>query len=150
MSKLGGTFEATFDVGAAPDVAAAHFADLNAVAAATLHLIEHTLIDAHTMRVVLAEQGHAGVRYQPKYTVRYTSEPGRVRWATLEGNLDNEGEARFEATATGTRIHFKQRIGMDLPIGGLAARVLAPVVSRAIAPSARAFVEALIASIPRP
>lgn len=150
MASFGGSLEDTFHSTSPPEVVCAHFADLRAIAAATQDMESSQEVGVGTLRFVLREQRQGPYRFQPEYTVRYHMAGDSVVWSTLEGNLKSEGTARFAAaSAGGTEIIYSQSIAFDLPLPRLAVPVVKPIVDRLIRPSMRAYVKAMLASVPR-
>jgi hypothetical protein len=140
----------TFHVDAPADVVRAHFANLDAIAAATEEA-EHTeQLGDGRLRMELVEQRQGIHKVKPVYTVRYGIEGDDVVWSTLDGNMVSEGRATVTARADGTSdVHYHHRIELELGVGKLVARALQPVVDRLVAASIRRYLKHLQDHVPR-
>jgi hypothetical protein len=127
-----------------------HFADIDRIAAATGEVERWERIDDQTLHLVLKEQKHGPTTFRPDYVVRYRLYgDDEVAWETVHGNMLSEGRARFAPRADGgTDIHYAHTISLDLPVPGLVARMLQPVVTAMVAPGLRRFVETMLETMP--
>jgi hypothetical protein len=149
MANFGGKLEETFKSPADPAVVRAHFADLDAVAAATQEVEKTERIGEDTLRFTLLQQKQGPYSFQPVYTVRYLESGDSVVWTTLEGNLRSEGTVRFaSAPGGGTEVQFRQEITFDLPVPRLALRLIQPIVDRMMQPGMRAYVREMLRTVP--
>jgi hypothetical protein len=151
MAKLGGQLVEVFRSPAPFEVTRRHFADIDRIAAATGEVERFERIDDQTLHLVLKEQKHGPTTFRPDYVVRYRLYgDDEVTWETVHGNMLSEGRARFVPRADGgTDIDYAHKLSRDLPVPGLVARMLQPVVTARIAPGIRRFVDAMLATMPK-
>jgi hypothetical protein len=149
MAQLGGTVDEQRVVKADVETTRAHFADLAVIRAATIDAESITDLGGGVLAFVMPEQQHGPVRFRPEFQVRYWLDGGTLRWEPSgSGNMSSRGQATFEVDgAGGTRIKYHQEIGFDLPVNGLVARMLAPVVGQMIAPGVRAYLDRMVAGL---
>ncbi|MCB9681554.1 MAG: hypothetical protein H6733_08805 [Alphaproteobacteria bacterium] len=149
MARLGGSIDQVFK--ARTDVATtlAHFADPKAIEAATDRAERIEDLGGLKLRFHLQPQNHGVYTVTPVYTVQYRIDGATLSWSTLDGNMGSEGTARFTARADGgTDVHYVHRIEIEMPVGGMVAKMLQPVVSRMVTPNLQAYVQHLLDTLP--
>jgi hypothetical protein len=151
MARLVGSVDEVRTVRAGVKEAMAHFADAAQMRDATRDAQSITDVGGGVVAFVMNEQQHGPVKFRPEYQVRYWTEGEKLRWAPSgKGNLESTGEASFQALpGGGTRISFHQEIAFDLPVNGLIARMLQPVVSQAVAPGVRDYLDRMVLQLDR-
>ncbi|MEY3013369.1 MAG: hypothetical protein RIT45_2104 [Pseudomonadota bacterium] len=150
MARFSGEHHETFRLEAPPERAAAHFGDLDMITRHYGPIERAEQLDADTLRLTLQDKGMKGIRYQARYTVRYERTPGLLRWRTIESdNLWSEGEARFSAEGTGTRVDYRQRIETEIPVPRLLAKMAEGIVRNEIVGGVQAYLGRMRAACPR-
>ena len=144
MASFSGTVKETWRTGAAADALRARFLDLGAIAAATRDVERTEALGDGRIRFILKTQASGPYSFTPDYTVWYRREGDDVVWTTVEGNLKDEGRARFLADGA---VVVDQTITIDLPIPRLAVGLIRPVVDRALAPGVRAWQQAMVSGL---
>ncbi len=153
MAKFKGHFHATYAVDAPLEATRNHLADLDAVVAHYGDTLERGEPRGDgVLALWLREQNYGVTRYRGHYVCRWeVVDPHTVRWRTEPGhNLDSSGTAKFSALPDGrTRMDYDITLVLDIDVGRLLAGVIGGIVSQAVAREARAYVERLVASVPR-
>jgi uncharacterized membrane protein len=148
MARFEGTHTQRVEVDAPIDAVRAHFADLSKTVAAT-HDVERSSITGDVIHFVLKAQDLGVVKFQGDFRCRYQWAGGDLSWGTIEGNTDQVGTARFEAISAGrTAVSFQERVAVDLPVPGMMAKMLEPVVAQVLAHEVKGFLERMVASVP--
>lgn len=146
MAWFEGSHTETRALPVSAEVAAAHFADPAAVVAATKD-IESSSIDGEVIHFLLKEEDHGVMKFQPDYRCRYTRDGDVVRWETLEGNLDQSGEARFEPAGDGCTLHYAETIKVEIDVARMMAPMLKPVISALVSNGIKDFVKAMASDL---
>ena len=89
-----------------------------------------TKVGEDRLAIVLKGMEAGPVKFQGRFTVRWQRIGDRIRWEAVEGNLVIDGEARFEASATGCRVHWKERIALDMGLNRVVSAFVRPVAER--------------------
>jgi hypothetical protein len=132
------------------DVAAAHFADLAAVAAAAVDAERTDVLGPGLLRWTLVRHEALGVVHQGVYTARYVRDGTTVRWTTEgEGNMRSQGSAVFAPTAGGATLRYRHVLDIELPVGRLVLLALQPVAVPIARRGVAAWVRNMIATLPR-
>ncbi|MCB9666031.1 MAG: hypothetical protein H6732_18130 [Alphaproteobacteria bacterium] len=149
MARLGGELDETWRVAAPLDVVRAQVHDLerHRTAVAEAERVDRPADDV--LRFVLTEQRHGPYAIQPDYTVRYRVDGDDLAWETLEGNFDSRGRASLSAAGGVTLVRWQHAIGFDLPVPGLVAAGLRPVVNRLMVPGIRRYADGVLLGLPR-
>lgn len=100
-------------------------------------------VDDTTFRWILVEKNEKGVRFSGDYTVKYDyNGSDSIKWTTVsEGNMSSEGEAKFTAQGSSTRVSYREVIVCDMEVNRLLAKVIKPIVSREIAKGVSGYLE---------
>lgn len=146
MAWFEGTHSETRDLDVSVEAAAAHFADTAAVVAASKDL-ESTTIDGDVIHFVLKEEDHGVMKFKGDYRCKYVRDGSVVRWETLEGNLDQSGEARFEPAGDGCKMHYTETVKVDIEVPAMMRPVLKPVISALMTNGIKDFVKAMSKSL---
>lgn len=100
-------------------------------------------VDDNTWRFVLTERSEKGIRFQPDYTVTYTTDGDTVRWKTREGcNMLTTGEARVTAAGDGARVEYFESIRTEIPVPKLLASFARGLVSKEVSKGISSYVRA--------
>ena len=144
MPWFEGTHSETRDLDVPPDAARARFADPAAIVAATKN-VESSELDGRTIHFVLAEEDYGVLKFKPDYRCTYELDGDTLRWSTSEGNVDQSGEARFEARGAGTRLHYTERIKMNLDVPAMMAPMVQPVIGAVVASEIKGYLDRMLA-----
>lgn len=144
MASFDGTVKETWRTGATVDALRARFLDLDAVIRATGDVQRAEVVGEGKVRFVLKTQSSGPYSFTPDYTVWYRREGDDVVWTTTDGNLQNQGRARFRPEGAGAAADVEQTITIELPIPRLAVGLVRPIVDRALAPGVRAWQAAMV------
>lgn len=132
------------------DQAAAHFADLEAIAAAAVDAERTDRVGADGLRWTLVRHEALGVVHQGQYTCRYVRHGHAVRWTTEgHGNMRSEGSASFQPGGAGCTMTYQHRLDIDLPVGNLVLVALRPIAVPIARRGVSAWVRNMLAGLPR-
>lgn len=148
MAWFEGTHTQSLVLDVGVDAAKAHFGDLAAIAAATNDLLRHE-IDGDVLHFVLKPQDHVGVvKFQGDFRCRYTRDGDTIRWATIDGNVNQAGEARFEARPDGkTALQYAETVKVDMDVPGLMAPMLGQLIGPMLAYEIKGFLGRMLAAL---
>lgn len=151
MARFAGEVRETFSLPVPAETAAAHFADLETIAANYVGLERHEILGDGHIRFVLEAQSDKGITYQGRYDCRYTLDtPTRLTWATTSNdNMWSTGHATFRDAGDGCRVDYYQKIESEIPVPRLLAKVVKPIVNRKIAEGVREYIGRMKAALPR-
>lgn len=147
MAWMEGTHEETRTLTVPPEVAAAHFASLDAIVAATKG-VESSTIDGTTIHFVLEEEDHGVAKFKADYRCTYEQDGLVVKWRPAGGNIEQSGSATFTATDEGCTVHYQESLRIDLPIPGMMAPVVRPLVGPLVAKEIKGYLDRITASLP--
>lgn len=146
MAWFENTYEDTRSLKCDAATAAAHFADTDVVVAATKGVEASTLEDG-VLHLDLAEEDHGVMKFKGSYRCRYVQDGNTVRWETLDGNVDQSGEARFEPAADGCTMHYRETVKLDLDMPSMMAPMLRPVIAALISNEVKDYLKRITASL---
>ena len=100
-------------------------------------------ISEDTFRLQLKELSEKGVSFRGDYTVKYAVDGDRFTWRTTSrGNMNAVGSIIFRALGdTRTQVRYNETIMCDMKVNRLVAKVLKPIVERAIAKGIGTFLD---------
>src|SRR5262245_60631152 len=132
MTRVAATLERRLRVAACPEVAYAFFSRPEQFSQAMEGVEQCERLPDGGVRWVLEEKVDQGIRFRPDYVVMYDGDGARVvRWQSIAGNMENAGEVVIRPTADGgSEIHYCERVGPDLPISPLMAKLIQSLVAR--------------------
>ncbi|MBX2798115.1 MAG: SRPBCC family protein [Myxococcales bacterium] len=148
MPWFEGTHTETRALPVSPEVALAHFADLQAIRTATKG-VESAEISQRTIHFVLQEEDYGVVKFKPEYRCTYQADGGKLSWNTEEGaNLKQSGEATFTATDGGCEISYTETVQVELEVAAMMAPMLKPVVGPVLAKEVKGYLDRMIEGLP--
>lgn len=142
MTAFASELEETFQVSAPVEHTAATFFDFDHVITCTRKAERVDRVGDDTLAFTLKPEQHGPTAFQAIYSVQYALEGDTLTWRTVgDGNLVNEGTARFRAHAGGTAVDWRQRIELELPVNRVIAKMLRPLVAKLSRGGMRRYVE---------
>lgn len=147
MAWFEGKHTETRELDVPADVAAAHFADPQAVIAATKG-IESAEVEGGTIRFVLAEEDHGVVKFKGAYTCTYERvDENTVRWSTSEGNLKQSGEATFTPSASGCSLDYTEKVEIELDVPTMMVPMAKPLIGPMLGNEVKGYLDRLLANL---
>jgi hypothetical protein len=146
MPWFEGTHSETRALPAPPAAVKAHFASPAAILAATKKVEASDVTDG-VIHFVLKEEDHGVVKFKADYRCKYELVGDRLVWTAAGGNLEQSGEARFEADGSGTKLVYTEKIRIDLGVPALMAPMLQPMIGPMLAMEAKDYVKRMVASL---
>ena len=150
MARFSGSYDETFTVSAPRDVVRNHFSSLDAIIANYGPIERVDKIGDDTLKFLIQEKQSRGVRYQGRYTCKYTVESdSRMSWRTLsEDNMWSTGSAEFREVAGGTEVRYSQRMETEIGVPRLLAKFAKGIVGREISAGIAAYLGRMRAAFP--
>ncbi len=141
MARFTGSYQETFVLDVPIETARAHFSSLDAIVANYGPILTVDRIGDDTLKFVLQEKNDKGVRYQGRYTCKYTLESDtRFTWRTLsDDNMWSTGSIDFRDLGGRTELRYQQTMDTEIKVPRLFAAVAKGIVSREIAEGIRAY-----------
>lgn len=147
MAWFEGTHSETRQLDVPAEQAAAHFADPNAIVAATKG-VESTTIDGGTIQFVMEEEDHGVVKFKGAYTCTYERvDDHTVRWSSSEGNLKQSGEATFTPTDSGCTVAYSEKVEIELGIPDMMAPMAKPLIGPMLAAEVKSYLDRLVSGL---
>ncbi len=132
----------------APAAALAHWSDPDAQLRARPEVVASERPAPGQLRLRLKEMKHGPTAFAGDYTLQFATEGTLLRWTTVSsGPLQVEGEARFAQTASGCSVVVRETARVTLPVPGLLAVALRPLVETMMARGSKGFAERMAADI---
>jgi len=148
MAWMEGTHEETRTLPVSAEVAAAYFADPEAIVAATKG-VERTEVDGATIHFVLEEEDHGVVKFKADYRCTYTRDGHTVTWSSGDdGNLKQSGRAEFTDTDGGCTMAYAEKLEIDLPVPGMMKSMLQPMLGPLVGKEIAAYLDRMVAGLP--
>ncbi|MCO4761556.1 MAG: SRPBCC family protein [Myxococcales bacterium] len=150
MARLSGTYTETFVVHAPASVVLRHFSNLDAIVANYGPLESAEKVGDDVLKFVVKEKKERGVRFQGRYTCKYTVESEtRMSWRTLgNDNMWSTGHADFVSKNGGTEVTYTQTIESEVGVPRILAAFARGVASREIAAGIKAYLARMRAACP--
>lgn len=131
-----------------PEAAVAHFADLEAIVAATKG-VESSDVDGRTVHFSLEEEDHGVVKFKGDFRCTYEADGNTLRWATAEGaNVEQSGEARFVPASGGCTITYTETVRVDLGVPAMMAPMLKPMIGPVLAKEIKGYLDRMVDALP--
>lgn len=127
--------------------ALAHIQDPQSIIDATKNVESATLTD-NVVHFQMAEEDHGVVKFKADFKCTYEAIDNGIRWTSVEGgNLDQSGEATVTAKGDGCELTYTELVKIDLPVPGMMAPMLKPVIGPMMASEIKDFVKRYTASL---
>ena len=109
--------------------------------------IEASSVDDGVIHFVMKEEDHGVVKFKGEFRCRYTLDGNTLRWETVgDGNMKQSGEATFSDDGGETKVDYTETVEVDLPVPGMMAPMLKPVISALLANEIKEYVKRVAAS----
>lgn len=146
MPWFEGTHTETRTLPAPVDRVKAHFSAPASIFASTKGL-ESSAVDGDVLHFVMKEEDHGVVKFKADFRCRYTLDGDRLVWTTLEGNLQQSGQASFEPDGAGTKLTYTETVKIDLGVPGMMAPMLQPMIGPMLASEVKGYVKRMAESL---
>ena len=142
MATFTGAHRATLPWSRSPADAVAAWADPARQVACRPEVVRSAQPGPGQLRLVLKEMKHGPTAFSGDYTLQFTASEGLVTWTTLPGgNPQVRGSARFVAAPGGCTVQVEESVSVEMPVSGIAATLLRPIVETMMARGMASFAE---------
>ncbi len=145
MARFAGEYSETFTLDVPIDKVEAHFGDLDQIVKAYAGLKSHEKLDDKTLRFRLEPKKAVGVTFHGQYDCKYEfTEEDVLTWKTVneDANIFSEGRAEFTKLGdTKTKVKYRQRMEMEIPVNRLVGKAISPIVKREIEGGVKSYLD---------
>lgn len=128
MPRFTGKYSRTFSTRATPDQVQDLLSKPDIWIQHQEEIEQSTVVDAHTIDVVLREHTHGPARFQGRYRCRWARTDSGARWDSDPGaNFAVHGQVSVQASGSGASVTWTESVEADVPVPRLLVRVVRPI-----------------------
>ena len=134
MPRIQSTYTRSFRTRATPDQVKDLLSNPDTWCRHQGEILQATVVDAHTIDVVLQKHTHGPATFQGRYRCRWSRTEDGTRWDSDPGsNFDLHGKVSVRASQGGSEVTWTEQVDADVPMPRLMVRVVRPIAKTLMA-----------------
>jgi len=128
MPRFTGKYTRTFSTRATPDQVKDLLSDPNTWRRHQDEIKQSTVVNDHTLDIVLKEHTHGPAKFQGQYRCRWTRTDSGTRWdSDPDANFAVNGQVSVQASGSGASVTWTESVEADVSVPRLMVRVVRPI-----------------------